>query len=204
MAAWDRFFSELMPEVPGCPYPMAQSALRESAREFFARTRAWREWFEPVTVAGRAEYDLEVPSGAMVIRIERATANGQPLQVLSSAGLMSDEREFEQEDLGIVSRDRVSFTPTRSLPAGSKVAVFASLMPTKTSAGIPDALFAQHCASILAGAKYRLMLTPGAEFQNPDLAALNGSLFKSDVAREAVTAWRGATGSTPRARVSWC
>ncbi|CAN7344267.1 hypothetical protein LJR074_001967 [Acidovorax sp. LjRoot74] len=203
MATWADFYPELMPHVVGCPQPMANIALREAARVFFERTRIWREWLDLVSVqANVREYDLDVPDGAMVVRIERTTLDGEPLAVLSFNQLPSDPAQSETSP-GLTSRDRAVFTLTRALPAGKQISVFASLKPTKTAMGVPDDLFEHHGQDIVEGAKRRLMMVRGTSFYAPDLAAMAGTEFESAIGTKTVTAWRSATGNTPRARVGW-
>lgn len=205
MATWADFYPELMPHVVGCPNPTANIALREAARAFFKRTRAWREWLDPQTVvAGLREYDLDVPSGSMVVRIERCTVDGSPLDVLSHSAIGGDFAQSEQDTPGAVSRDRMTLVLTRNLAPGVKLAAEVSLMPSKVGYGIPDHLFAQHCEDIVEGAKHRLMLIPGTPFYNEGLGATAFNLFEQAVATKTVDAWKGSTGSVPHRRARWC
>ncbi len=205
MATWADFYPELMPHVVGCPNPMANIALREAARDFFRRTRLWRQWLEPVTVqAGVRVYDLDLPAGAMVSRIERCTVNGQPMDVLSHTEQDSDYSRYDQTDMGVVSADRASFVLTRQLGVGALVAAEVALMPAKTGRGIPDDLFAQHSQDIVEGAKHRLMLIPKTVFYDASLAMNALTNFESAVGTKTVEAWKGSTGTVPRRRVGWC
>lgn len=205
MAVWSDFYPQLMPSVRGCPNPTANLALVDAAREFFRRTRLWREWLDPVTVqADQREYDIDVPTGSLVVRIEKCTSNGNPLDVLSAHQQESDFNTTDQMAQGIVSQDRAVFTLTRLVPAGTVLQARVSLMPSKTALGIPNDLFNQHYEDIVSGAKHRLMLLPKTDFMNPEIAMVEGGKFESAIGTKAVTAWRGATGNTPRPRVNWC
>lgn len=205
MATWADFYPELILHAPGCPYPTADVALRESARAFFRRTRAWREWLDPEQVAaGVREYDLSIPPGSMVVRIERCTVDGVPMEVLSHKEQLSDFARYEQPDRGLLSRDRASFLLTQLLTPGAMVAAEVSLMPAKNSAGIPDDQFAQHAQDIVEGAKHRLMLIPQTSFYNEGLAAVAMNAFETAVATKTVEAWKGATGAVPHRRARWC
>lgn len=204
MSNWADFHPELMPSVLGCPYPTADAALRAAAREFLQRTRLWREWLDPVTVrAGVREYDLALPIDSMVVQIERCTANGMPLPVLSHNAQAGDYTQAEQPEPGVVSRDRATFTLTQAMPAGTKLAAEVSLMPGTKAKGLPNDLFFQHYEDILFGAKHRLMLMPGTPFFNTEIAMVAKTAFESAIATKTVIAWKGATGTTPRPRVGW-
>lgn len=205
MATWADFYPELMPHVVGCPNPTANIALREAARAFFRRTRAWRQWLDPEpVVAGVREYDLPLPSGSMVVRIERCTVDSVPMNVLSHSEQLSDFTRYEQPEGGLVSRDRAGFVLTQSLPAGVLLAAEVSLMPNKVAVGIPDDLFGQFAQDIVEGAKHRLMLIPQTPFYNEGLAAVAMNSFEMAVATKTVEAWKGATGAVPHRRARWC
>lgn len=205
MATWADFYPELMPHVVGCPNPMANTALREAARDFFRRTRLWRQWMDAVTVVnGVRVYDLDLPTGSMVARIERCTVNGQPMDVLSHTEQESDYSLYEQHDLGVVSVDRASFVLTRPLGDGALIGVEVSLIPNKTGRGIPDDLFAQHSQDIVEGAKHRLMLIPKTAFYDSSLAMNALTNYESAVGTKTVEAWKGSTGTVPRRRIGWC
>ncbi|GAB3359077.1 MULTISPECIES: hypothetical protein [Giesbergeria] len=203
MSTWSDFYPDLLVHLPACPLPTADFALRRAAQEFLSRTRLWREWLDAVRVVNNVrEYDLEVPTGATVVRIEQCTVNGQPMPVLSHNGLPFNYQEAAAPVAGIVSRDRETFHLTRPLPAGSLVATEVSLMPSHSSKGIPNDLFAQHAEDIVAGAKHRLFLIPA--FLNGDLSMSAKAVFEAAIAAKTVVAWRGATGSVPRVRARFC
>lgn len=204
MTLWSAFYPDLLPWVIGCPLPMADLALQRSAKEFFESTRIWRAWLAPVTVLdGVREYDFVLPAGSAIVRIERSTLDGLPFDVLSHNNQTSNYADTEQEDSGLISTDRVTFTLARAVAAGAAIAAEVSLMPALDATGIPDDLFAQHANDISYGAKARLMMIKEASFYQPDLGAMSGRLFDAAVAAKTVKAWRGLTGTTPRPRVSF-
>ena len=85
MAAWDFWFSRVKLHAPNAPDPLVTQALIDASRDFFQRSRAWMEWLDPaVSQAGIGiEYDFDLPSQTELVRIERATRNGNPLVVQS-------------------------------------------------------------------------------------------------------------------------
>lgn len=83
MATWASFYPRIMVHVPGCSIPLLDQELRIAASTFFDMTRAWSDWLDPITTqAGIAEYDLDAPSGARIVRLERARIDGQDLTIL--------------------------------------------------------------------------------------------------------------------------
>lgn len=205
MKAWSSFYPDLLPHVPGCPDPVADHELRRASREFFRRTRAWAVWLDAVTVAaGTRAYDLDLPQDAQVVRLEKATVNGQPLNVMSITQLNTDIDTDPIDKPGLTTTDRSTFTLTEGYPDGALIKVRVSLMPTRAAYGIPDELFYRYSEDIVAGAKSKLMLYPKTDFYNETLAAIAGVEFEAAINNKAVDVWRGGTGKTPRARLRLC
>ncbi len=204
MANWSAFFPDLLPHVIGCTDPLAAQEVRRAATEFFRRTRAWVEWLDPVTTAnGVREYDLDLPNQSDVVRVERATLDGQPFTVGSFRESESNTARLPQTGNGLTSLDRKTFILDREPAAGRLVEIRVSLMPSKNATGIADRLYDQYADDILFGAKHRLMTLATTPFFNPQLAAQAKAAFDAAIATRNVDAWRGHTGNTPRARPKW-
>lgn len=205
MKAWSRFYPDLLMHVPGCPDPVADQELRRAAREFFRRTRAWAVWLDAVvTASGARTYDLDIPSDSQVVRIEKATVNGEPFNLLSVTQLTKDIETESSEQSGVATIDRETFTLTDGYPDGTSVKVRVSLMPSKQAYGIPDELFYRYSDDIVEGAKRNLMLFANTSFSNASMATVAGGLFEAAINNKTVDAWRGGTGKIPRARLRLC
>lgn len=203
---WSAFMPELMTFAYGCPIPLAESKARQAAIEFFRRTRAWVEWLYPVTsiASSSSEYYMEPPSGADVIRIERATINGTKIPVVSFRDVAQDWERQALSDLQLVSRDLKTFRLGGTAAAGLLIQVQAALIPSRTSTGIPDDLFEKYIDDIAHGARAKILSIPGTTFYNPDIFMLEQSAFESSIATKSVDAWRGFTKNTTRSRVNFC
>jgi hypothetical protein len=203
---WSAFMPELMTFAHGCPIPVAESKARQAAIEFFRRTRAWVEWLDPVTsiASASAEYDMEPPSGADVIRIEQATIGGNQVPVASFRDVAQDWERQALSELQLVSRDLKTFRMGGTAAAGLLIQVQAALIPSRTSTGIPDDLFEKYVDDIAHGARAKILSIPGTTFYNPDIFMLEQSAFESSIATKSVDAWRGLTKNTPRSRVNFC
>lgn len=203
---WSAFMPELMTFANGCPVPMAESKARQAAIEFFRRTRAWVEWLDPVTsiASALAEYDMEPPTGADVIRIERATISGNQIPIVSSRDVTQDWARQPMNELQLVSRDLKTFHLGGTAAAGLLIQVQAALIPSRASTGIPDDLFEKYVDDIAHGARAKILSIPGTTFYNPDIFMLEQSAFESAIAAKSVDAWRGLTKNTPRSRVNFC
>ncbi len=204
MATWADFQPHVLVFVPGCPDPMLEQELRGAAAEFFRRTRAWVQWLDEIaTTAGEREYLIALPSGAEIVRIEQATADDRPIEVQIHRLLPADPATVPGADHALVSADRRSLTTLRELAASTRLRVQATLMPSLTATGIPDALFEQHLDAIVSGARFRLKRAPGP-LSDPPGAQLAFDEFERAVAAKGLAAWRGHTANVPRARPKWC
>ena len=205
MKAWSSFYPDLLMHVPGCPDILADQALCRSAREFFQRTFAWQEWLDPITTSSTTrEYDMDAPMDSVILRIERATLDGNPFDVQSIRTLDKDPTVHTFNKPGLATLDRQQIVLTQEISDSSVLRIQVSLMPTTSADGLPNAFFEQYMEEIIHGAKYRLMAMTGEKFGNPELAALARGEFERGINTKAVTAWRGNTGKTPRARLRLC
>lgn len=204
MATWSDLIPDVLPYVPGCPDPMLEQEIRSAAIEFFQRTRAWIVWLDPLQAQpDEREYQLALPEHAEVVRIERATKDGQPLAVSGYRTLPADPSRHDDTTAGLTSADRIAVWLPQPLATGVALQVQVSLMPTRSAPGVADALFSKHRAAIAEGAKYRLMTVPGP-LNQPKAAEDARQLFERAVASSSVDAWRGHTNTTPRATPKWC
>jgi len=204
VATWADLYPDVLVYVPGCPDPFLAQELRRAATEFFQDSRAWVEWLDPIVSDGtQREYTLILPTDSAVVGIERATSSGAPVEILSFKAQEKNPATFENERPGIVTADRVSITLTRTFTAGAQIEVQACLAPSRASNTLPDALMEQYADAIVAGARYRLMRTPGP-LNNPQGAQLALKEYEQHLGKFTFQAYRGNAPSVPRARPKWC
>ncbi len=205
MALWRELHPEVLPYVPGCPDPMLDQEIRSAAIEFFRRTRVWGEWLDPVYAASSLrEYDLEVPTGSEVVRIEQATRNGALLEIEGFRSVPTDPAQRAVDGpLSITTSDRVTVWLSQGVATGDRVQMRVSLMPSRTSTGIADTLFGQYRDAMADGARHRLLRVPGP-LHKPREAEEARLLFEAAIARTSADGWRGHTLVTPRAQPKWC
>jgi hypothetical protein len=206
VAGWDFWFSRVKLHAADAPDPLVAQALIDASREFFKRTRVWMEWLDPSdsTAGLGVEYDFELPSQTELVRIERATRNGKDMPVNSYREQRRDWTQYPQGEPSLVSRDMQSFVLTGEFPAGDRIQVQVSLMPSLRAAGIPDYLATRYLVPIAEGAKAIVLLTPDVPYNRPDLAGLAASKFEEAIGACAMDAYRGHTNQVPRANPKWC
>lgn len=205
---WNYWYPDLLVHVPGAPDPLLDHALRRAAREFFRRTRAWTEWLDPQNTSGvsSTEYGFDLPIQSELVQVERVTVDGKPLETTAYRQLEADwTRHRDANAQALVTRDMSSFILVGSaLAAGQAIQVQASLTPSVAATRLPDELASRYYEAITEGAKATLMLTPKADFYNPDLAAVAKGQFEQAIGKCNVDAYRSHTNQTPRPRVHWC
>lgn len=205
MAKWSAWGPDVMPHALGASYPLMEQEVRRAAHEFLRRTRAWTEWLAPEkTRPEGAEYEFDVPQGAAVLRIERATLDGRPFAVHAALACPSDWTEHGLDSPGLVSADRTTFRIAAGMAPGRAMQVQVSLVPSEKAAGIPDALAHQHHDAIRNGALARLLAVPGQAWTDMNLAAYRTALFEGAIDAATVDVWRSHTRNTPRTRIGWC
>lgn len=204
MAGWEQWMPELGLVAPAAPQPLVHLCLNRAARTFLRTTRAWQEWLEPVEVTGEAfrEYTFELPQGGELVRLERATMGGRPLEVANARDLPADPwRHARQGVAYLVSSDLTSFTVGAC--AGGPVQVYVSLMPTIRGSTVPDLVASRYHEAIREGAKAELLNTSGTDYYSPDQAAVSLAFFLRAMDEATSDVWRSHTGRVPRGRALW-
>lgn len=205
MAKWSDWRADVMTRAIGVTVPLLDQEVKRAAQEFLRRTRVWVEWLDAeVTADGNGEYYFDVPSAAVVVRVEQATLGGRPFPIESFRERTSDWTAPGATDAALVTADRALFHIGAAAPAGQLLQVQASLAPGERATGIPAELYAQHHQHIAHGALARLLSIPGQPWTNFDLAAMHIAAFERAIGSVGAEAWRGHTAHTPRPRVRWC
>jgi len=184
----DEFLPYVLAEVPGCPDITARLALAQVAIEFCSKTLAWNQVLDPIALAiGQADYDVEIPTLGRVELVESVFCNGialRPVTTLELNAALPDWRTAKgnlprfynsPEDRSIL---RVYPTPTES---GHILVVKACFIPVSGARTLPDFLGQYHMDAIASGTKARLMLMPGVDWSNPQLAAYYKTEFNRSI-----------------------
>lgn len=179
MVNLSQFFSRLMPYVVGCPEPLAQQALLDSAIEFSRRSQVVTTQLDPVTVrADVATYEFDAPSGQVEVdQVLKVWLDGELLPpapyehaVEVFAAPSSPSYVYGQ------SIDEV-FTLTLLPPPDKTIrnglAARVSLRPTRSATQVYDILYDRHAEGIVAGALAALMAVPEQPFTNMPLSQVH-------------------------------
>lgn len=204
MATWEQWMPELLLAAPTAPIPLVHLTLNRASRNLLRATRAWQEWLEPVEVNGdpHTEYSFELPSGAELVRLERATINGRPLELAQTRDLQADPwREARQGGAFLVSANLREFCVTGR--AQGAVQVYVALMPTLKSSTVPDQIAGLYHEAIREGAKAELLNQPGTDYYQPDQAAVALAFFNRARDEHGTDVWRSNTGRVSRGHPRW-
>lgn len=193
MAAYEDFFPYVLPEVAGAAEMVVEQAIRNSVIEFCEKSLILQRDHDPITVLqGIVDYDLEPPTGYLVVKVMKAWLENQPLDPLapdfvreasvynrlfsSYDAAPSTPRAYLQKDPRTISIWQV---PDKKYSNGLTLRV--ALKPTRASTTVEDEIFEDYAETIASGALSRLMLSPGKPYTSPDLAAFHKAQFERGV-----------------------
>jgi len=193
--------ADLLPVLPSVPQPRLDRALIRTAQQLCRSSRCWTVWTDQVTVDCAGEYDVELPMHAQVLVVERMTVDGRSRPMLP----FSFARRAPEDLQGAhVVPGRMTFQTTDGIAKGSEIRFRVVLAPTDNAPGVDEAVFDPHAGVLASGVCALLMADPGQPWSNPALAQVYAAQFDAGVARARLSAWRGVTDGTPRARMVWC
>lgn len=193
MATYDKFFPNILPEVPGASEMVVENAVKNAVIEFCEKSLILQRDHDPVTlVEGIVDYDLEPPTGYLVLKVMKAWLENNELSPLapdfvreaavynrlfsSYQKANSTPRAYLQKDERTVS---VWSPPEKKYPNGLTMRV--ALKPTRASTEVDDLVFEDYAEVIASGALSRLMMSAGKPYTNIEMAAVHKGLFQQGI-----------------------
>lgn len=193
MKLWADFHPYVLPDVTGCPIPLLDQALRDTARDFCTRTKAWRQWMDPFTASGSSSvYEFEADQGTEVVAAVAVSVAGEDYSVLGSHALPASWQSGEQGRIKDKTMVHISSSEGVFYPmpmAGDSIVFQLALRPPMSGTGVGDVIFAEFTEAIAAGTKARLMAKPRKEWTDLQTAAMFGMQYERMVHLAANTAW---------------
>lgn len=200
-ATYEDFFPNILPEVPGVAEVVAANAVRNAVIEFCEKSLILQRDHDPITIKKNiVDYDLEPPTGYIVVKVMKAWLENNELTALapdfvreasvynrlfSSYEANTDRpRAYLQKDERSIS---VWGVPDQNYPSGLTLRV--ALKPTRASESVESVILEDYAETIASGALYRLMMSAGKPYTNAELAAVHKGLFQQgiNVARQRAT-----------------
>jgi hypothetical protein len=165
--------NRIAPSAPGCPQPVIISYVRSAAIDACERSGAWRYKHATVTmVAGTYEYAFVPEADAEVYSILTANINGNALAPTTLDAIHNMYPRFILQISPITFH--VALVPDNSTDT---VEMFVSQRPTKTAAGMNEAVMNDLEDAIVHGTLQRLLTLPERTWSDNELAAYHAKQY---------------------------
>lgn len=166
-----------------CPGFVAEDALLDAAKAFCNQTWAWQYSDELSIVSGEDEYTLSdeiyLPQMSEIIGIVEAKDDNDAEYTAFTADLNADTWIEDDE-------------PTSSFD----LTVTVALRPSNDATYLQDFLYDKHLDALNAGALANLLMQPGKDWTNPQLAQVFDRRFQHAVAVERRKKTKGYTNKS--------
>ncbi|ARO87839.1 hypothetical protein EBAPG3_008710 [Nitrosospira lacus] len=203
MRPWSDFYDLIMPGLPGCPFAMADNALRRSAIVFCEQSLAWRFNHPDIPVmAGTSEYAFLPPAGAAVHCITNAVLDGEEIETRAGESGMTVGNWRNQSGTPLYVLGGAASATLVPIPdAAGMLTMVVALKPSAGSVEIDDMLFNEFRESIVHGALAQLMLSPKKPYTNAQLATHHERQFSISVAAAGMRVARSYTRAPLRTTI---
>lgn len=196
---WSDFGPYVLPYVIGCPDPTMEQHVRLAAIEFFRRTLSWREVLDAVLTDGTERVELELPSGAQVIKIKSVEVAGREIPLVETSHGLELSRSSPGSEFSFTLDGRVLLVyPLQA--AGVPVVVEAAFAPSITSTTLQDDQAMQHMQDIAQGAIASLKRVPNQTFSDLAGSPMHQAMFEARVSTIAAKHSRGVLAAKMRSR----
>lgn len=202
----DDFLPQMRTYAPSVPDPLAFVYLRNAARDFCVRTHIWKDSDTfPVTMPDGE--GLSAMQDAEIVRIQHARLDGVDLEPVTTDWLDDNKPDWQDADteenaakyIAHLYENTVAIVPRQSGTLTCRLV----LKPSQDALTLPAVLFSEHGEHIARGAAGLLMLTPGTEFTNPDMAAAFIGAFDRHVESAKLRVARSKVGGRLRTKGSY-
>ena len=213
MKALALFHPFVLPYADGCSVPMADQAVLSACIEFCSATQLVQRTSVDNVVAGWQDYDVEVPSQMVLVRLLRVFFKDMPLAPVPlhsvASGTATQGAAVGDAILARSAGPTVYFTkdptaseysvypvPDTAVPNG--LTVRAAFAPARTAGQVDDVLFDDYAECIAYGALGRLLATPNMPFTDALSASRYLAAFRASRASAATLARTGQIVSSSR------
>ena len=196
--SYEKFFSNVLPEVIGCPEITAFNAIQNATIEFCEKSMILQVDHDPITVVqGIVDYDLEPPTGYVVVKVMKAWLETNPLDPMAP-DFVTDPAIYNrlftsyQAQPGtpskFIQKEPRSIAvwplPDKKYPNGLTMRV--AIKPTRDAETIDDLIYEDYYEAIAQGALARLLNSQGKPYSSRDGAAIADRQFRQaiNVARQ--------------------
>lgn len=184
--------TDVLPHLAADPsYPVTELAIKRVAIDFCRQSWIWRHLCDPQSLlANVAEYDLDFPSAAEVVKVLSVRANGLDLEpsadVMPNEGNVGVPRQFYQLDTSTLH-----ITPVPDMNVVNGLMVSLALQPSLRATGLPSWIASRYVDGLVSGAIARLMLMPGKPWTDLNAGVYHQARFEAAVATARADAVHG-------------
>lgn len=165
----NRFTSDIMPQVPGCPKALIKKEVLRSAIQFCMDSHIWQIDAQKEVLPGDDEITLSTVTGSEVTACQ-ISING------------SGVNEY--------TRNGAIITLNTAVTANTSFNTTSFLKPTRAAADLPDLLYNDWFEAIESGAIANLMLMPGKKWTSPQLGKVNYQKYMHGLGEAKIKAMR--------------
>jgi hypothetical protein len=201
MVPVSNFFSRLIPHVIGCPEPLAQQALVDSAIALCDQALVVQVDLEAESVLSDVrDYTLSLPSQQELSQVLRVWLDDELLTPVPSfqVGVIEDlpgqPRYYFSRDIFEVLNVRLFPTPDKAFPDGLQIRV--ATRPTRDATQVHSSLLNEWVDIVVEGAAARLHDLPGQVFTNEIKAMALYQKVRAKINAARVEALRGRVVSS--------
>lgn len=206
MVAIEDLLPEVMRFARAVPEPVAIAALRDAARKLCKAAAIWRET-DTFPISSPEFEGICTLEDAAIVSIEQAFLDDAALEPQTLDWLDRNRRGWGKEtaDSGParfitqLSPNTVTIVPKVS---GTLMARLV-LQPSRTAMSFPEFLVSDFGNELGRGAAGQILITPGAEYANPQLGSGLITEFDRKCSSAKFTAAKGQQGARTRTRASY-
>lgn len=153
----ERFVDRLSPYLPGCPEAVIKAEVLKTAISFCRKTWIWRESSEKTISAGEADILFTPPDGSRIVGMKLIDDLGR------------DYTEYTWEESTATLEDAVAVDTT--------IDTTIYLVPTHTTASLPDLLYDDWSEAIEAGTKRTLFMMTNMSWYSPKMVSVEQAQY---------------------------
>jgi len=179
---YEEFLPYVQPYVPECPIVTIETYLAEAAARFCEKSYIWRvDIEEDSTISGEALYDIDVPTGTILVDIPVLEVDGYAVNRVSDRYMAPSVNEATGVPtyFDIYLDKQIKFYP---MPDGAYTfRGTAVVKPSLLSSGVEDFIYETFGREIACGAIAELAAIPGKAWTSLDIAMMHKQKFYKGV-----------------------
>jgi hypothetical protein len=206
--------TDILPKVPGVPWPGIISAVRDAAEDFCKQTLLHSVWLDRISIIpSTPEYQLTLPAGCTHLRLwnidqlffKENGADDDQFVPIDPASEQEIERVYGTSWRFATGPSPteficpeykptyVRFRPIPTLASTNGILIRANVVPIETATTLEDWLYYRWNSEIAAGALSDLYSHKAAPYYDPQLASAWGMVFRDGVANAKIKKISGRT-----------